>query len=253
MIQTLKEGHEVNLADKHIVITGGTSGIGLSLVQALYPRNWISVIARPSPRLDAFHEQYDHAATYEAELSELAEVEAAADLILKDADKIDVLINNAAVQYIPQYLDEDFSYEQIRREITVNFTSICSLIYLLMPALLKDTPSVIMNVNSGLGLVPKTNSAIYCGTKGGLNIFSQSLRHQLEDTNIQVMQAFLPLVDTQMTAGRGSGKLAPEKVAAEITAGIEQGRLDHDIGKVKILRKLNRLAPSIAARIMKSG
>ncbi len=108
-------------------------------------------------------------------------------------------------------------------------------------------------MNSGLGLVPKTTSAIYCATKGALNIFSQSLRHQLEGTNIRVMQAFLPLVETPMTEGRGSGKLPADRVAADIIAGIEKNQLDIDIGKVKLLRPLARFLPSLARQIMKAG
>jgi len=114
------------------------------------------------------------------------------------------------------FIDEEFRYESISYEIALNFTSICSMTYLLLPALLHKEKAIIMNVNSGLGLTPKTSSAIYCATKGALNIFSQSLRYQLEKTNISVQQAFLDLVDTKMTKGRGKNKTAPE-VAAKKT------------------------------------
>ena len=146
-----------------------------------------------------------------------------------------------------------FCFELIQREIDVNFTSICSLIYLSLPALLQENRSIILNINSGLGLVPKTSSAVYCATKGALNIFSQSLRHQLEHTNVEVMQAFLPLVDTEMTRGRGTGKLTAEEAASKIIKGLGASKQDIDIGKVKLLRLLTRLAPSLARKIMKAG
>jgi short-subunit dehydrogenase involved in D-alanine esterification of teichoic acids len=111
--------------------------------------------------------------------------------------------------------------------------------------------AVILNVNSGLGLSPKTNSAVYNATKGALNIFSQSLRYQLEDTNIIVQQVFLPLIDTQMTKGRGKNKMTAKNACYAILEGLTKGILDHDIGKVKMLRLLLRIAPSMAQKIMK--
>ena len=223
----------MKIAGKHIVITGGASGIGLELVRQLYEDNEISVIARPSSRLEKLGSDFDQVKIYEADLANLQSVEAAADLLVKSDQKIDILINNAAVQYTPQYLDDDFRFETIKREIEINFTSVCTLIYLLMPNLLQNGPSVILNINSGLGLVPKTSSAIYCATKGALNIFSQSLQHQLKSTNINVKQAFLPLVDTAMTEGRGKGKLPVEKAASEIIRSISKTSTTIDIGKVK--------------------
>lgn len=243
----------MKIVGKHIVITGGASGIGLELVRQLYEDNDISVIARPSSGLEKLKKNFAKVKVYEADFADLKSVEIAADLLVKSDKKIDILINNAAVQYTPHFLDDDFRFENIRREIDVNFTSVCTLIYLLMPPLLQSGPSMILNINSGLALVPKTSSAIYCATKGALNIFSQSLHHQLEHTNIEVKQVFLPLVDTAMTKGRGKGKLPVEKAVHDIIQGMGKSGRTIDIGKVKILRLLQRLSPALAQRIMKAG
>ena len=243
----------MNVTGKHIVITGGTSGIGLELIKQLHRNNDISVIARPSSRLDELRGEYNNVAIFEADLSDLSAVEKAADVILKADRPIDILINNAAVQYTPHFLDDDFRYETIRREIDINFTSVGALVYLLLPGLLKATPSVILNVNSGLALAPKTGSAIYCATKGALNIFSQSLGHQLEHTNIAVKQVFLPLVDTAMTEGRGSGKLSANHAGAQIIKALSSSGSAADIGKVKLLRVVQRLSPALASKIMKGA
>ena len=111
--------------------------------------------------------------------------------------------------------------------------------------------AMIVNINSGLALAPKTESAVYCATKAALNTFSQSLGYQLEETNVTVKQAFLPLGDTAMTKGRGSGKLPPDKVAADIIDGMASNRTSIDIGKVKALRLIQRVAPGLAASIMR--
>lgn len=238
---------------QHIVITGGASGLGLALLQQLREQNEISTIARPSDGLDVLRKTHPQINIYEADLADIGSVERAADLLVKTESKIDILINNAAVQYTPRLVDEDFRYETIRREIDVNFTSVCVLIYLLMPRLLQSSSAKILNINSGLGLVPKTSSAIYCATKGALNILTRALRNQLEGTNINVRQVFLPLVDTAMTQGRGSGKMPVDEAATAIVRQLSTGRGDIYVGKVRALRVVNRIAPGLAARIMKAA
>lgn len=240
------------LKAKTIVISGGTSGIGRELVRLLSAENKVLVIARPSSRLVALEKEFPGIEIFPADLSHPADYEAAADRMIKKHGKIDVLINNAAVQNTPTYLDDDFNYDSIRSEIHLNFTSVCALSYLLLPAMLDEgRQASIMNVNSGLALAPKTNSAIYCATKAGMDIFSQSLSYQLESTNVKVLQAFLPLVDTPMTQGRGKGKLKADDVAQQIIAGIAKGAAVTNVGKVKVLRFLMAVAPVLARKIMK--
>jgi short-subunit dehydrogenase involved in D-alanine esterification of teichoic acids len=241
----------MNLNKKRIVITGGTSGIGYEMVKYLQSNNEIIVISKSANKLEELSKQFEGVITYQADLSKLDELETVASLIRERFESIDVLINNAAVQYTPTFIDDTFDYSNINREITLNFTSICSLTYLLLPALTHQNKTAILMINSGLALAPKTTSAIYCATKGALNILTQSLRYQLENTNINVQQAFLELVDTSMTTGRGENKMSAEEASKIIIQGLEHDVLDHDIGKVKLLRFLLRIAPSIAKKIMK--
>ena len=238
---------------KRIVITGGSSGIGLETLKQTYEKNELVVIARNKQRLDELKSQYKKIDIFNADFSNIDETKEVAGKILNKYEQVDILINNAAVQYTPKFLDPDFDYESIQKEITTNFTSLCGLIYLLLPAMLKDSRSIILNINSGLGLTPKANSAIYCGTKGAMNIFSQSLRYQLEETNVKVLQAFLPLVDTPMTEGRGTGKISSEEAVKRIIAGLEKEFPENDIGKVKLLRFLLRIFPAVAKNILKRG
>ncbi len=241
----------MKLMNKRIIITGATSGIGYEIAKKLYTDNKVIVISRNQMKLDNLSSKLTGLVTFCADLSKIEDLENVADEITKYFDSIDILINNAGIQYTRSFLDGDFVYDNINREITVNFTSVCCLTYLLLPLLLHQNAAVILNINSGLALAPKTSSAVYCATKGAMNIFSQSLRYQLEKTNIRVQQAFLELVDTKMTKGRGNNKMSVHIAAAEILMGIERGIDDHNIGKVKLLRILLRLAPSIANSIMK--
>ena len=243
----------MKLDKKRIVITGGTSGIGYEMVKLLHPHNEIIVIARNVKKLDDLTKKFQNLIGFQADLSKLGDIEKVGKALAKQFTTIDVLINNAAIQNTPRFIDDDFQYDRISPEITLNFTSICCLSSLLLPALTHKNKAVILNINSGLGLSPKTSSAVYSATKGALNIFTQALRYQLETTNISVQQAFLELVDTAMTIGRGKNKMTANEAAITILKGLEQGKLDHDIGKVKLLRFLLRLSPSLVAKIMKKN
>lgn len=243
----------MKLDNKRIVITGGTSGIGKELVRTLHQDNDVVVLSRSGEALAALQEEYPGISIHRADLADGDEMSATAEAIAGFYPRIDVLINNAAVQNTPTFLDPDFDYRTIASEIAVNLTSPCQLVARLLPNLQAAPQAMIVNVNSGLGLVPKTSSAVYCATKGGLNIFSQSLAHQLQGTNIRVKQVFLPLVDTAMTRGRGSGKLTAAEAASRIIKGMESGRTRIDIGKVRLLRWIDRLAPPLARTIMKSA
>ena len=188
----------------------------------LHSNNALIIIGRNAGKLAALKAKFPSIVILKADLAATDSLASVATEIIRQSPKLDLLINNAAVQYTPQFTDADFRTDTIAEEIAVNFTSPCILVSLLLPALLKDTPSVILSINSGLGLVPKKTSAVYCGTKGGLNIFTQSLRHQLASTNVRVQQAFMPLVDTAMTNGRGMAKLTPSNAAQHILSGIEK-------------------------------
>jgi len=241
------------LKDKTILITGGTSGIGLEIVKKLIDHNRVIVVSRKQTLPEELYTGNFPVKLYHADIGHKPALETVMDTIVRSYPSLDLLINNAAVQFTPEFLSDDFHYDAIQTEIDINFTAICHLTYLCLPLLQVPDRATILNVNSGLAIKPKTSSAIYCATKSALDSFSKSLRYQLQGSSISVMQAFLPLVQTSMTDGRGGHKLTAEYVADQIIEGIEHRKMVNDIGKVKILRMLNYLLPPVATQIMKAG
>jgi short-subunit dehydrogenase involved in D-alanine esterification of teichoic acids len=236
--------------NKTIVITGGTSGIGYEIVKKLHNNNKVVVLSRDEKKLNSILIEFPTIEVFKVDLSNIKEVKMIGDKIAKKYTSIDLLINNAAIQHTPTFISKDFEYESINKEIVLNFTSICCLTYLLIPSLKHDNKSIILNINSGLALTPKTSSAIYSATKSALDTFSQALGSQLKETNISIQQAFLDIVDTTMTKGRGKNKMSSEKAALSILAGVENNKKNNDIGRVKFLRFMVRFFPSIAKKIM---
>lgn len=246
---------KMKLNHRDIVITGGTSGIGYELVRRLAPVNRrVIVLGRDPARLEWVRALSDNIITYPCSLADHEDIERTLSGILAEYPQISVVINNAAVQATPGFLDEQFCYDSIDSQIAVNLSApikICA--QLLKPMLKLDQPCAIVNISSGLAIFPKKSSAVYCATKAGIHNFSQSLRYQLEHSEIRVFEALLPLVDTPMTAGRGRGKMPVEHAVGSIIKGIEAERYEMYIGKARFIPLLARIMPSLIARILKNS
>ena len=108
---------------------------------------------------------------------------------------LNVLINNAGVQYRRDFRDET-AVTALDQEVAINFTAPIHLIAELLPALRRQESALIVNVTSGLAFSPMADVPVYCATKAALHSFTLSLRHQLKATSIRVVELAPPIVDT---------------------------------------------------------
>lgn len=237
-----------------ILLTGGTSGIGLALLQQLHAQgHTLIVIARNQHKLLRLQTEYERVTTYKCDLSSREHVESLCDEIAKTHPELNIVINNAGVQHTPCFIDNDFSYDTIEYETTVNYLAPVWISYLLLPVLLNNNkPSAIVNISSGLVFAPKKNSAVYCASKAALHSISQSLRYQLAETNVTVHEAIMPLVETPMTAGRNTKyMLSADEAARQIIKGMMYEKNEVYVGRAKLLRLLMRISPALVKRMMR--
>jgi uncharacterized oxidoreductase len=245
----------MELSNRTILITGGTSGIGRALVAHLAPRNRkIVVLSSTRSKLTQLTEAHSNVHTCACSLDDDASLQEAVTTAIGDHADLSVVINNAGIQYTPELLSDSFKYHSVDREIAVNLAApikICALVLLHLSKLADS--AALVNISSGLALYPKTTSAVYCATKAGIHNFSRSLRYQLESTKISVHEAILPLVDTPMTRGRGKGKLSAEQAAEAIIRGVERGKQEIYVGKARLIPPISRISPRLMAAILKSS
>lgn len=250
-----QNGTAMNLQGKTIVITGGTSGIGKELAIILSKKcNTVIVVARNQQAMQSLSSQHKNIICYQCYIDKQDELDLTIKIIIKNHPKISLVINNAGIQNTPKFMDGDFNFDSIEKEIKTNLMApiwITSLFLNHFKTTTQDTAFV--NITSGLALYPKTTSAVYCATKAGLRIFSKSLRHQLEESNIAVFEAIMPIVDTPMTQGRGKNKISPQKAASFLIEGIENDKYENFIGISRLIPILSRISPKLIAKILKKG
>lgn len=236
-----------------MLLTGGTSGIGFEMVSRLYSNNKLIVASSSQQNLDKLQREFPNIQTIVCDLGDFNSVKRLIDKCFENHQDINILINNAAIQYNYDWQTEKDGYYKIEHETRVNFISPMQLIYGLLPLLVSKPNGAIINVSSGLVLAPKKSSPIYCATKAALHNMSKSLRYQLEDTNVKVFEIIPPLVDTAMTKEATGDKLSPKALVDEFMVNFENDILDSFIGGIKELRELQKTSPELVDAILKKG
>lgn len=248
----------MKLSSHTVLVTGGSAGIGLSLARKFYQQNnRVIICGRSLERLAQVKAEMKEINTIQCDLTKNDDIRNLVSIIKTEFPDLSLLVNNAGVQLNYKFtkVELEQTLKDIDWEIQVNFNSMVKLITLCLPLLKRQEESGIVNVSSGLALTPKASAPVYCGTKAAVHIFSQSLRYQMEDDapNVAVFEAILPIVDTDMTRGRGKGKISPDQVADEVIKALSKNNYEINVGKVKLLVWINRFAPWLAKRILRDS
>ncbi|MBP7555310.1 MAG: SDR family oxidoreductase [Chitinophagaceae bacterium] len=244
----------MNIAGNTILITGGSSGIGLSLAQKLLESgNKVIITGRDKNKLAAIQQKNPGLHICAGDLAGNNGIGELVEHIRQKHPDLNVLINNAGVQFNYTFITEQELTGKIDYEILSNLAAPIKLTNQLLSLLLTQRNAAIVNVSSALCLAPKKSAAVYCATKAGIHSYSKALRFQLEGTPVKVFEVIPPLVDTPMTDGRGKAKMSSDEVAVHIIRSLSADRYEAYIGKSKLLRLINRIMPSLAERIMKNG
>lgn len=224
-----------------ILITGGASGIGLALATRFLDRgNTVIICGRREDKLREAKERFPDLQT---RVCDVADELDRADLADWAADKfpaLNVLVNNAGIQRSVD-LKAPEAWKMTRAEIATNLDAPIDLSRMFYPQLSAQSESAIINVTSGLSFVPLANVPVYCATKAALHSFTLSLRWQLRDTSVEVIEVIPPAVDTDLQApGLHTFGVNVDEFADAIFAGLEEMKTEIAYGTAAMSSEATR-------------
>lgn len=180
-----------------VLITGGTSGIGRGLAEALQKKgNNVIIAGRRKNLLDEVTKANPGMWAAELDMDNAADIAAQAEAITKRFPALNAVINNAGIMR-----PEDVKKGELGTAEAIISTNLLGPIRLtaaLMPHLLQQPKATIFTVSSGLAFVPLALFPTYCATKAAIHSYSLSLRHQLRDTSVRVREIIPPWVATEL-------------------------------------------------------
>lgn len=226
-----------------VLVTGGSSGIGRAIADALAAEGASVVIAgRDAQRLAKVADASDRIEAVVCDITDDDQI-AALQQQMNASGGIDMLVNCAGVMH---FFDVTSGYPLDRQlqEIDIDVSGPVRMVDAFLPGLL-ERPSTIVNVSSGLAWVPYAAAPVYSGAKAFVHAWTISLREQLKDTSVQVIELLPPVTDTPMATGLNPSfkRMPPDDLVAAFVKGLETGDDEIAPGQSKQLKWMGRLAP----------
>jgi uncharacterized oxidoreductase len=208
----------MKLSGNTILITGGGSGIGRGLAEALLALgNQVIIAGRRKQTLEATTAANPGMKSATLDIGNADSIRSFATQITKDFPALGVVIQNAGIMRMENLNDQPGDLADAESIITTNLLGPIRLNAALMPHLLKQPHATVMTVSSGLAFVPLAPTPTYCATKAAIHSYTQSLRYQLKSTHVEVLELIPPYVQTDLLGGASDPRAMPlDKYIAEV-------------------------------------
>jgi uncharacterized oxidoreductase len=229
-----------------ILVTGGGTGIGLAIAKRFADMgNTVIICGRRTDKLAEVSRASPNLQTVKCDITNASDRAKLSEIINTSFPKLNILVNNAGIQ-------KPFDLKKTEdptasREIETNLTSQIQLCSLFIPLLSKQKESAIVNVTSGLGIVPMARYPVYSATKAALRSFTMSLRHQLKETSVKVFDLMPPLVHDTYLHGEMLEKQEHSASSAEVAEALVKG-MEADIFEITVGSTKQWLSASKAER-----
>ena len=240
----------MNEMKQTILITGGSSGIGLAIAKKFLEYDHTVIITgRNLSKLEKVKAENSEIHFFQSDVTSDAEVRMLADDIQQTFGGIDVLFNNAGIMNLIDAGSDEDQLEHQFTEIEINFNAPIRMLHYFLPQLKKSKTGTLINTSSGLAYVPFSQAPTYSGTKAALHFWTMGIRPQLKPHNIRVVELLPPVVDTPLAHGANVADddnlkpMPPDKMAALFWKDYTNGKDEITPGISKQLKLMSRLAP----------
>ncbi len=251
-------------ADKRVLLTGASSGIGWYLASELVRAGaYVVVTSRREDRLQKLRQSFGNPRrrliAVPGDISDPVHRQNLVDTAVKELGGIDLVFNNAGIGAVGAF--EDATQERLRRIFEVDFFGVTELTRLALPYLHKGVNPAICIVSSVLAHRGMPGKSEYCAAKFALRGWTESLRLELKPSGIDVVtispsttssEFFDSLLDSDpIEKSVRFGIQSAERVAHSILGAVKKGRRELILSPGgKALVWLSRLAPGLMDRIL---
>ncbi len=200
----------MNISGNTILITGGGSGIGRALAEALHKLDNQVVIA--GRRMSALKETTAANPGMKAlplDIENPVSIRTLVKEATAEFPTLNVLVNNAGIMRAEDLNAEAIDLARAESIVAINLLGPIRLNAALLPHLKKQPNAAIINVSSGLAFVPLTLTPTYCASKAGIHSYTQSLRYQLRGSSVEVLELIPPYVATDLMGGADDPRAMP--------------------------------------------
>jgi short-subunit dehydrogenase involved in D-alanine esterification of teichoic acids len=199
----------MNITGNTIFIPGATSGIGLALALRLHERgNTVIVGGRRTALLDEIRAAHPGIDTVQIDTADADSIRSAAATVLKRHPDLNVLITMAGIMRAEDWTRADGFVSSAEEIITTNVLGPIRLIGAFIEHLQTRPDATIMTVSSGLAHAPLRVTPSYNASKAAIHMLSESLRLQLADTSVSVLELVPPSVRTALMPGQEESPIA---------------------------------------------
>lgn len=231
----------MQISGNTIFIPGSTSGIGLALATALAAKgNTVIVGGRRAEQLDAITAEHPELGAVRIDITDPASINEAADRLLSDYPALNVVIAMAGIMKIEDWHRPSTFLDSAEAIITTNVLGPIRLIAAFVEHLQRQPDSTIVTVSSGLAFAPLRVTPSYNAAKAAIHMLSESVRLQLADTSVKILELVPPAVRTGLLPGQEDSDFAMplEDFVSEVMALLESRPDAHEIlvERVKFLR-----------------
>jgi len=242
----------MKLTGRTILITGGSAGIGLAFaLKFLELGNQVIVTGRRQSALDELKAKYPKLHTVQSDVADPAQIAFLAKRVKAGYPKLDVLMNNAGIMLHKNLKAPAADLDGLITEVNINVGGVIRMTSAFIDILTANEGTVI-NVSSALAFVPLPSAPIYCATKSAVHSYTQSLRFQLEETGVEVIELMPPAVKTALTAdlpeGDGVTLITTDELIKQSFAALKAGKVEIRPGQANLLALMRRLAPNFINR-----
>ena len=192
----------MQLTGNTVLVTGGGTGIGRGLAEALHRLgNQVIIAGRRAEALKAVAEANPGIRHLSLDQGDSADIRRFAIELSDNHPELNVVVNNAGIQRVEDITSGGPGSAEL--SVAINLLGPIRLTAALLQTLLGKPHAAILNVTSGLAFMPSAITPTYCASKAALHSYTQSLRYQLRETPVQVIEIIPPQVQTALQGERG--------------------------------------------------